>query len=249
MPAVDVVDIASDGHHLQGTLVRPRTVAAAVLFVHGWGGSRDDYLALAHDAAAMGCLGLAFDMRGHGGTRPLWEQVTREDNLRDMLAAYDVLARELGTDAPIGVVATSYGAYLAAIMTALRPVRWLGLRVPALYKDEDWTLPKAGLQEAQQLKEYRRHVVRAADNRALRACAQFAGDVLVVESEHDEQVPPPVIQSYVSAFTKARSITTRVIRGADHALSDSSWQSAYASVLTAWLKERVGEAVDFNKII
>ena len=46
------------------------------------------------------------------------------------------------------MVGSSYGGYLAAILTALRPVRWLALRVPALYKDEDWALPK------QQLKKY-----------------------------------------------------------------------------------------------
>jgi dienelactone hydrolase len=243
MPAVEAIDIAIDGQHLQGTLGRARAVVAGVLFVHGWGGSQEDYLALAHDAAAMGCLTLTFDLRGHGRTRPLRAQVTREDNLRDMLAAHDLLAANLGADAPVGVVATSYGAYLAAIMTALRPVRWFGLRVPALYKDEDWNLPKARLQEEQQLKEYRRLVVRPADNRALRACAKFRGDVLVVESGHDERVPHPVIESYLSAFTRARSLEARSIEGADHGLSQPSWQSAYASLLTGWLKARIAEPV------
>ena len=59
------------------------------------------------------------------------------------LAAYDVLAASRRSTTPsIAVVGSSYGGYLAAILTSLRPVRWLALRVPALYKDEDWVLPK-----------------------------------------------------------------------------------------------------------
>ena len=69
-------------------------------------------------------------------------------NLRDLLTAYDFLARQSGVDAAaIGVVGISYGAYLAAIMTSLRSVRWLAMRAPALYKDAGWELPKRRLHE------------------------------------------------------------------------------------------------------
>src|SRR3712207_7596311 len=47
-------------------------------------------------------------------------------------SAYDALAGRPGVDADaIAVVGSSYGAYLAAVLTSLRPVRWLGLRAPA----------------------------------------------------------------------------------------------------------------------
>jgi hypothetical protein len=39
----------------------------------------------------------------------------------------------------------SYGGYLASILTTLRPVKWLALTVPALYRDEDWSVPKQRL--------------------------------------------------------------------------------------------------------
>jgi dipeptidyl aminopeptidase/acylaminoacyl peptidase len=68
--------------------------------------------------------------------------VTREDNLRDLLAAYDRLLAHPALDtSAIAVVGTSYGGYLASILTSLRPVRWLALRVPALYRDEEWHTP------------------------------------------------------------------------------------------------------------
>jgi dienelactone hydrolase len=65
--------------------------------------------------------------------------VSREESLRDILAAYDFLAAQPNVDSDsIAVVGSSYGGYLAALLTALRPVKWLALRVPALYKDSEW---------------------------------------------------------------------------------------------------------------
>jgi pimeloyl-ACP methyl ester carboxylesterase len=138
----------------------------------------------------------------------------------------------------IGVVGSSYGGYLAAVLSSLRSVKWLALRVPALYRDEDWELPKRSLNKAD-LTAYRRSPVSAARNRALGACAGFEGDVLVVESEHDDVVPHPVIANYLAAFERAHSLTYRVITGADHGLSEERWQQAYTSLLVAWTTEMV----------
>ena len=41
------IDIAVDGQHIAGTLVTPDTLVPGVLFVHGWGGIQEKYLARA----------------------------------------------------------------------------------------------------------------------------------------------------------------------------------------------------------
>ena len=76
-------------------------------------------------------------------------------------------------------------------------------------------------------------------NRALRACAGFKGDVLVVESEHDDRVPHPVIGNYVAAFSQVHSLTARVIKGADHGLSEEECRRSYTALLMNWLTEMV----------
>src|SRR5438105_1557506 len=253
----ETLDIPVDGQHIAGTLLVPLTLpsppaggegrvrgdrgpAPGVLFVHGWGGSQDQYLARARQIAALGCVCLTFDLRGHAKTQPQHETVSRGDNLRDVLAAYDLLARHQGVDpSTIAVVGSSYGGYLGAILTSLRGVRWLSLRAPALYKDAEWELPKRQLHHDADLSAYRRRTVRPEDNRALCACEAFRGDVLLVESEHDHVVPHPVIANYLAACVQVRSLTYRVIQGADHGLGEEPWRLAYTSLLLHWLTEMV----------
>ena len=233
-------EIGVEDGHIAGTLIAPATTIPGVLFVHGWGGSQQQYLARAREISALGCIGLTFDLRGHARTEPQQETISREDNLKDVLAAYDELVNHPSVDASaIAVVGSSYGGYLAAILTALRPVRWLALRVPALYPDADWELPKKQLQKLCDLHAYRRRHIRPQDNRALKACAAFKGDILIVESEHDDTVPHATIQNYVEAATHAHSLTYRVIEDADHGLSQEPAQRAYTALLVSWFAEMV----------
>ncbi|MGE4405244.1 alpha/beta hydrolase family protein [Pseudomonas sp.] len=235
----ETVDILVDDEHIAGTFLSPPPKMPGVLFVHGWGGSQQRDLSRARGIAGLGCICLSFDLRGHALTRAQQETVTREQNLDDLLAAYDLLAEHPHIDpAAIAVVGTSYGGYLAAILSSLRPVKWLGLRVPALYLDEDWSLPKRQL-DREALNRLRSSRVRPEENRVLAACAAFHGDVLIVESEHDSFVPHETIMSYRAAFQRTHSLTHRIIDGADHALSSERCQEAYTSILVNWATEMI----------
>ena len=167
----ETIEIEIDDERMSGTFLSPKSKVPGVLFVHGWGGSQERDLERAKGIAGLGCVCLTFDLRGHtGGTGIPLSRVTREDNLKDLLAAYDRLLAHPAIDtSAVAVVGTSYGGYLAAILTTLRPVRWLALRVPALYRDERWHTPKRDL-DKQDLLAYRSTLVHADSNRALNAC-------------------------------------------------------------------------------
>lgn len=233
------LQIAVDDAQLAATVLAPGSTIPGVLFVHGWGGCQERDLDRAQQIAALGCICLTFDMRGHMRTEAMRHTVTREQNLADVVAAYDQLLAQPHVDPDaILVVGASYGGYLASILTSLRPVKWLALRVPALYRDEDWAEPKLALNRAQ-LNDYRSRVLAADANRALRACSDFRGDVLIVESGHDHLVPPPAIVSYRNAFRHTHSITYRIIDAADHALSSPDCKRAYTAMLLSWTTEMV----------
>jgi pimeloyl-ACP methyl ester carboxylesterase len=236
---VSALHIPVADSRLAAQLVEPRTGVPGVLFIHGWAGSQERDKKRAKALAQLGFVCLTFDMRGHGDTVEHLHRVTREDNLQDVCAAYDVLAGQEHVDPDsIAVVGSSYGAYLAVLATARRPVRWLALRVPALYRDEDWSVPKFEL-DRKELAAYRQRIISYEDNLAIQQCRRFAGDVLIVESENDEIVPHPVVASYIASLVAARSVTYRVITGADHALSDGDSRRVYDQLLSQWLREMI----------
>jgi pimeloyl-ACP methyl ester carboxylesterase len=233
------IEIMVEDERIAGTFLTPRSKVPGVLFVHGWGGSQQRDLARARGIAGLGCVCLTFDLRGHEKTVARQQWVSREDNLRDILAAYDMLLSHPGIDTDaIAVVGSSYGGYLSAILTSLRPVKWLALRVPALYRNEQWRVPKRELNR-QDLMEYRMSRVYPDENRALAACAAFTGDVLIVESEQDNLVPHQTIMNYRAALQHTHSLTHRIIDGADHALSGEGCQRAYTDILVSWITEMV----------
>lgn len=234
------VFIRVDDEHILGTLITPGTLLPGVLFVHGWGGDQQQYVSRARELAALGCACVTFDLRGHAQTQAQFELVSREESMRDVLAAYDFLSMQHTVDSnSIAVVGSSYGGYLAALLTALRPVKWLALRVPALYKDSEWRLPKLRLRREQALETYRLQPVNADESNALRVCREFTGDVLIVESEHDAVIPHQVIVNYREACVGAKSLTYRLMEGADHGLSNEKWHRAYTAILVNWFNEIV----------
>ncbi len=234
------VYVRVEDEYILGTLISPGTLVPGVLFVHGWGGDQQQYVARARELANLGCVCLTFDLRGHAQTQVQRDVVSREHSMRDVVAAYDFLAglRNVDSDA-IAVVGSSYGGYLAALLTAVRPVKWLALRVPALYKDSDWSLPKLQLRSEQHLDQYRLEPLSPDQSKALRACKEFTGDVLIVESGHDALIPRQVIVNYREACTSARSLTYRMIEGADHGLSTEACKNAYTLLLVNWFAEFV----------
>jgi dipeptidyl aminopeptidase/acylaminoacyl peptidase len=169
--------------------------------------------------------------------------VTRSQNLRDLLAAFDCLAAQDGIDPDrLGVVGSSYGGYLGALLVAERQPRWLALQAPALYKDADFDRPKHQLNRDDDLPAYRRRRLARAENLALRSAATFDGDVLLVEAERDDVIPHEVVANYCTALAGARSLVRLVIPEADHGLTQRRWRHMYRDALVRWFAERLSEA-------
>jgi hypothetical protein len=90
------------------------------------------------------------------------------------------------------------------------------------------------------------------ESNALRVCREFTGDVLIVESENDTAIPRQVIVNYREACIHAKSLTYRLMAGADHGLANEAWHGAYTALLVSWFNEfavskKVTEATSAEK--
>ena len=89
------------------------------------------------------------------------------------------------------------------------------------------------------ISSYRNHFRTGYQDKALAACEAFDGDVLIVESEHDDYVPHTAISSFIAAFQRSNSLSYRILKGADHALRDETHRIAYNKLLLTWIEEMV----------
>lgn len=199
----------------------------AVLFVHGLNSDQSGYADRARATVAhLRAVSLTLDLSGHGDTGGNRDLLTPLDNLADLLAAFDLLAVDPAVDETrIGVCGASYGAYLAAYMTADRPVARLLLRAPGLYADrelgEPLTVPRISDPQAD-----------APDlERRLRG---YSGDVLVLEGEFDEVISSDVIAVYLRAF---RHVRHSIVPGAPHALRDSGSREYFQDEIIRFFAE------------
>ncbi|OHA11258.1 MAG: hypothetical protein A3I44_04075 [Candidatus Sungbacteria bacterium RIFCSPLOWO2_02_FULL_51_17] len=140
----------------------------------------------------------------------------------DALAAYDVLLHTEGVDPDnSNLIGSSFGCYIASLLTKERSVRSLTFRAPADYPDEGFN--DARIQTADQPgpMEWRSRVRPFTDTESLRRLHEFSGDVLCIESEYDDMVPHGTVQSYMNALPDSGRVSHVILRGAPHSLSKS----------------------------
>ena len=184
----------------------------------------------------MGFIFLTFDMRGHGKSPGEFEKLSRKDFVDDVVAAYDFLVEQEGVDKDnINVLGSSFGGYLASLLTKERGVSRLMLRVPADYPDEGFEMPKVESSDDDKA-EWRAQVREWKETAALRALHHFHGEVLLIESEKDESIPPQTVKNYKNAVEAEGQVTYMLMKDAPHSLRDRpDLQREFEKILVDWM--------------
>ena len=208
----------------------------ALLVLPGWDDDgRRQFDALQSQLAPSGWLCRRADIPDADWPAEERARISRDQALQRVLEDYMNLAAVRGVArSRLALLGFSFGAYMATFLAAAKPARLLVLRSPAIYPDSDWSTPKEQL-DAQELRAYRTSPLAPGQNRSLECCSQFTGDVLLIASGQDEQIPPQLVESYARAFRRARSLTRYTLADADHALTRPAWQREYHNVLVEWL--------------
>jgi len=204
-----------------------------ILVIHGWTSSMSRYPDRLAPALEKGYVCVFFDMRGHGETGGDLSQYSRQDHFDDCLAAYDFMVKLPMVDLEnIFVFGSSYGGYMASLLSEKRSVHNLILKAPAQYPDEGWDEPKLS-QEKDTVGGYRLQHHTPEDNMALKSVSKYQGKLLFIECENDEQVPKQVINDYREFIPTKYDY--EILEGSDHACQLPGMNEKFIEQMGKWL--------------
>jgi uncharacterized protein len=231
------VTIPSSNGYLKGMILSNPDFSGkrpALLVIHGWTSAMNRYPSRVEAIVTMGYVAVLFDLRGHGETGGELDLLSPHDHLNDCLAAYDYMVSLEDVDTnDISVFGSSYGGYMASMLSAERKVDHMILNVPADYPDDIFDTPD--MQRSEHTTEYRMHALQPNQAKALSAISSFTGDLLLIEAEFDEQVNPQVMQNYRNAAKEGYDY--ELIKGADHSMKNPGANEARIKVMNEWFEK------------
>lgn len=207
-----------------------------ILFVHGWGSSKDQFYKRALMLCEKGFTSLTFDMCGFGQTKTDLTKISPRDHKENLLSAYKVL--EKIKLKKIIVCGFSYGGFITALASENKKIKSIILNAPVIYEDK---LINKSLWEKKRFLSW--VVWHKTDGdfknlEAIKNIANFRGDLLVIGAEMDEIASENVLNEYFKAAIKAKSRKIIWIEGANHLLTGKRWQEKFVTILSLWAKEK-----------
>src|SRR3954470_13184987 len=109
------ISFTSDGDRIAGNLfLGSKSTNVAFLLVQGWTGHQN--IAAAQALANLGFTSMTYDMRGNGDSEGDLSKLSRADFVKDAIIAYNFLKKQVGDEAVIGVIGSSFGSYTAIML-------------------------------------------------------------------------------------------------------------------------------------
>lgn len=234
------LNLKSGNQNLSANLIQPprdfQKPISALIFIHGWESDQTGNIERAEELAKLGFVCLTLDLRGHGQSDGKLEEFSRKDHLEDVIAVYDFLVSQSDVDKEnIGVIGASYGGYLASILVGERKIKWLVMRVPALYFDNNFDVPTSEIIEKDE-NAFTSDNLIPENSLPLKAVSEFSGNILLIESENDSIIPHSTIENYLK-FIDEQNLTYKLMRDTAHDLRTVNQQRNYINILIKWFKK------------
>lgn len=201
---------------LRGSLFVPEGKGPfpGVVFYHGRGSSRKRYLEISKQFAEKGIMALAFDFRGCGESDGIFKEQTQRMGIDDARAGLEFLLKQNVDKNRIGVMGTSFGGFVAAILMAeFDSVKSLVLRAPAIFPEEIMDINVADLRVYSYIDRK-----KWLNSIAYNGISKFKGNLLVIQSEKDDVVKDWIVKNYYDRAENALKRELFVQKGAGHSL-------------------------------
>ena len=233
--------IAHHGRKMGAELLLPAAQAElAVVFCHGFNGSRRDFLPEAQLCVQCGCAALLFDFCGgsvHDESGFPTTSMTLATETEDLHAAVDEVLRVSGARRAVLFGGSQGGLVCALAAAERRDVCGMMLLYPAFCIPDDWRrrFPDADYPARETLwgMTLGRAYFADACARDLAPLSAFAGQVLLVHGTEDAVVPVGYSRRAAARYSHARLVE---LAGEGHGFSPAG-EARVRDLLAAFLRQ------------
>jgi uncharacterized protein len=235
LPVGRQVEFKSVENILRGSLFIPSGKGAfpGVIFFHGNGGNGDKYFEAGRYLVNKGIMSLAFNYTGCGRSDGNYFTQTYKDAITDASFAYNFFLKQENLDKNrLGIVGGSFGGFVASMMLPEFVTKSLVLLSPSAHADPLST--KIDMGPLEEEVKYFQDRKNWENSKTYKNVEDYKGNLLVIKSENDENVPSEVVDKY---FQTAKNVSKRkliTIKGADHRLSTEKMREEFYKIVTDW---------------
>jgi hypothetical protein len=209
-----------------------------VFWIQGWSSTMDSHReGVERMAKQSGTIFVTLDVAGHGINKIPMEKSTKKQQHEEVVAVFDELTKR--GFKKIIVIGGSFGGYMTALLTGIRPVHAAILRAPANYRDEEFELPFKETMLGKGLADSNIPKDEAVNSTAMRVIRNFDGFVYVLEHELDEIVPPHVPRHYFAGAKHGNFIIIPKTKHSPKLMPNPEVHYAYIEHMIASLIEAI----------
>lgn len=188
-------------------------IPSHVLFLHGGGvnSNRHSFDPIREFLLKRGITSCAFDFIGHGDTGGSIQKTNLSDRTDQALS----IIRSNFLRTPLCIVAASMSGYTALRLLQSCTVNKLILVVPAVYMREAYRI-NFGTAFSNTIRQHRSWI----NSDAWEIIQKFTGELLIIFAEHDNVVPPDIVQKLYSSATHTTYKHTHLVPNSPHKILD-----------------------------
>ncbi len=201
---------------LRGSLFTPEGDGPfpSVIFFHGSGSKGETYFELAKLLSENGILAFAFNFRGCGISDGKFGELTigeGEDDARESLKLF--LSQNNIDRNRLGICGSSYGGFLAALISLDYNFKSMILSVPASFPPSSMSL-KQGTFISEILK-----TEGFEGSLSYERIKEFKGKLLMIKAENDEVIVPGMAEKYLEVANSASLKEEFILKDSSHHIS------------------------------
>lgn len=228
------IEFIVDNTSLRGSVFTPKGKGPfpAVIFFHGSGSKGLKYFKAGKKLSENGILAFVFNFRGCGLSDGDYLSQAYEDAFLDAKSAFELLLCQNIDPERIGVVGGSFGGYIVSIVLPQILIKSLVLLNPSTHSGNfSQKIDMGGLDNEV---KYFTNPINWESSKSFENIQNFKGQLLIIKSQKDENVPQEVVDKYFKKATNTTKKEMVQITDADHRLSKDVWKEEFFSIIRDW---------------